>query len=96
MCVCTGCESALLCVCVCLPLYSNVYVNVRHVHAYSGAVMHPEYLQNFPGGQGKHSRSSRSPPRFEGVYVPLGQSRGTIVPKEKDAAEQRLTALFVV
>lgn len=27
--------------------------------------LHPVYLQNFPGGQGKHSFSSCSPPWFE-------------------------------
>lgn len=47
------------------------------------SMMYPEYLQNFPGGQGKHSLSSCSPPWCEWVYVPLGQGWGTIVPKKR-------------
>lgn len=45
-----------------------------------------KYLQNFPGGQGKHSLSSCRPLASEGVYVPLGQGCGTIVAADEPMA----------
>lgn len=54
------------------------------------------YLQKFPGGQGKHSLSSCRPPWFEGVYDPLGQGSGTMVPVKPDAFKVALNLLISI
>lgn len=88
-CVCMCMHEDRICMrlIVCLLLYLSVcysmYVSVRQVRAHTGDVIQLVYLQNFPGGQGKHSLSSCSPPWFEWVYVPLGQGWGTMVPEKK-------------
>lgn len=46
-------------------------------------------MQNFPGGQGKHSLFSCRPPWFEWEYVPLGQGWGTMVPVKRNALSQK-------
>lgn len=66
-----------VCICGCMCVSASLSMQ--------GAMVHPAYMQNFPGGQGKHSVFSCRPPWFEWEYVPLGQGWGTMVPVKWNA-----------